>query len=1107
MVIQTAKMKLTLINLLFFIALSVSAQKKQTMFQELKANDTGVYFENKVIENANRSIGTYDYMYNGAGVAIGDLNNDGLPDLFFSGNDTPNKLYLNTGNLKFVDVSATAGIESNKWATGVTLVDINNDGWLDIYVCYSGPDFQSKSTSNELYINQKDETFKEAAAEWGIADNGLSTHAAFFDFDGDGDLDLFVLNHAIRNWANEAIDWFKQLERIPENELKRFGNAFYRNDGNEHFTNISESAGVNQIGFGLGVSVSDFDDNGFPDLYVSNDYFIPDRLYLNTGKGTFVESLGKKFQHTPFFSMGCDAADFNNDGLIDLMVLDMTPSDHYRNKVLMSSMNTTEFDFLTKAKGFVPQYMFNSLFMNNGSGVMSDIAHLAGVASTDWSWAPLLADFNNDGMKDLYVTNGFLRDVNNNDWRQQLLQMINAQQLTKDGYFAHLQKASSQPIQNQMYANKNGYEFDAVNELWGLNEASFSSGAAYGDLDADGDLDLVVSNIHQPAFILKNNSREFGNNFIQFKIKDSSSKNLHSGARFEVWQQGAVQVIENTFSRGYQSHSQPLVHFGLGQTHVVDSAVIHWSNGKVSQISKPTINKMHEIDFTDMQVVDIKKVENHKLFWDITDLAVKPAVNHIENIFNDFEKEVLLPHKMSRLGPALAVADVNVDGLDDFYLGGAKGHPGVLYIQNANGFFEPSQQWEIINQREREEIGALFFDSNRDGFPDLYVACAGNGQETTDSLLQDLLYVNDGRGNLLLSNALPSMPGSTKTVKAFDWDNDGDLDLFVGGRVVSGKYPLAPQSFLLENRDGKFIDVTFTLCPEIHRIGMITDAAFTTWNGSFRLFIVGEWMPVVCFEIDKNGWKRASDFEIPLNNGWWSSIAVADLNGDGRNDLLLGNIGLNNKFHPTLDKPLYLFANDMDDNGTLDIVLGKQYQNQMVPVRGKECSTQQMPYLSKKFSSYHDFASSSMIDIYGKNKLDESVSLQAVQFASLWVENLGKEGLDIQELPIQAQISPIQGFVMNDFDGDGIQDVLLAGNFFPTEVETTPYNSGKGLFLKGTKSAGFKVVNEENSGVFLPGDVRALLPISISSDKIPGIIVASNNGKLRLLMLNQSFGK
>jgi enediyne biosynthesis protein E4 len=1097
---------LTLISVMM-LQLIAHAQTEQFM-ESVPTDYTGITFENRVIETKERNIGLYDYMYNGSGVAIADFNNDGLPDIFFCGNDAPGKLYFNLGDLTFKDVTETSGIKSNRWSTGVTVVDINNDGFLDLYICYSGPDYKTQSTQNELYINRGDETFTEEAAKWGIADNSLSTHAVFFDMDGDGDLDLFVLNHAIRNWANEAIDWFKQLEKIPADELKRFSNKLYRNNGNNTFTDVSEETGLDRVGFGLSVAVSDFDGNGLPDLFVANDYFIPDWLFLNQGDGQFTESLARKFMHTPFFSMGSDAADINNDGLVDLVVLDMTPSDHYRNKMLMASMNTAEFDFLTKAKGFVPQYMFNSLFINSGSGVMSDIAHLAGVASTDWSWAPLLADFNNDGWKDLYVTNGFLRDVNNNDWRQEVLKMMKSNELNPDSYFTQLQKATSTPLHNELFINQNGFEFKRVQFHEQSSNPSFSNGAAWGDLDGDGDLDLVVNNINQPAFILKNLSIENkAGYYLRFSLSDNSNKNLHVGAQVRIYFDGKMQMSENSFARGYQSFCEPVLHFGLGAVTKVDSVIIQWSNGKYSRMLNVAANHVYKVDFGLIETFKPKTPADNRMFWDITDLAINPAASHRENIFDDFEKEILLPHKMSKLGPALAVGDVNGDGLDDFYLGGAKNQPGMLYVQNENGFFESSFQFHFNEHRDKEEIGALFFDADGDGSLDLYVSCAGNGIEADESVLQDLFYLNDGNGNFMIANWLPDMHTSTKVVKAFDWDGDGDLDLFVGGRVISGKYPLAPRSYLLENHNGQFVDVTAKVCPELERIGMVTDAIFVDWKGENRLFVVGEWMTPECFQIAKNQWAKCKDVFNETDFGWWNSIAVGDISGNGLSDILLGNVGLNNKFHPTKEKPLHLYANDMDDNGSLDIILGKHYQNEIVPVRGKECSTQQMPFLSKQVNSYHEFASSSMLDIYGADKLNQSVRLKAETFASMWMNNPGRGELKKTMFPIEAQVSPIQGFIVDDFDGDGIMDVLIAGNNFVTEVETTPYNSGKGLLLKGLGKGEFRVLPESESGVFLPGDVRVLLPIRISGENIPGIIVASNNGKLRLLMLNQSFVK
>ncbi|MBT6029418.1 MAG: VCBS repeat-containing protein, partial [Crocinitomicaceae bacterium] len=874
-----------------YAAISVINTLEDTskLFSLLTPSYTGIDFENKVVEGPDRGMQFYDYFYNGSGLAIGDLNNDDLPDLFFTGNNVPNRLYINKGNFQFEDVSIAAGIQSNRWATGVTLVDINQDGLMDVYICNSGPYMDANSTANELYINRGNNVFSEEAANYGIADGSRSTQATFFDMDKDGDLDLWVMNHGLRNRGAGSNVWLSQAATLDKAVYNRECSTLYRNDGNGHFTDISESAGIQKIGFGLGMAIRDFDEDGFLDVYIANDFFIPDFFFKNNGNGTFTDVSNEKIAHSPYYAMGCDAADVNNDGLTDLMIVDMTPADHVRNKVLMSSMDVVGFEYLTEAKQYQPQYMYNSLFINSGLGVMSDIGLFAGVSQTDWSWAPLLADFNNDGWKDLMVTNGFRKDTKNNDWKNELIELRNRKgsAYSPADYFEHLKKADVNPVPNQIFQNTGGLKFEQNNADWGFETPSSSNGAAYADLDQDGDLDLVINNFDQPAFVYRNNSRENNSgNFIRFKLKNGKTSNAVMHSKICLFYKGEMQCNDYAFTRGYQSFVEPVLHFGLGDNEVVDRAVITWLDGQESIIKNPAINQVHEIDRQSIDVnegyMDIKP----GLFTNISKSHIQPQFIHRENEFDDFSKEILLPHRQSMLGPAISVGDVNSDGLDDFYVGGAQGQAGMLYMQDKDARFNAKATIPFIKDSGYEDVGAKFLDVDGDSDLDLYVASGGGGEfEDNEGMLQDRLYINDGRGIFTAeTNRLPPMPVSTKSIAACDFDKDGDLDLFVGGRTSPGKYPKAPESFLLINENGSFSNQTQSLAPELKALGMVTDAQWSDINkdGKEDLLVVGEWMPITVFIHGEKGLTNETEaLGLSKTSGWWNSLAQADFDQDG----------------------------------------------------------------------------------------------------------------------------------------------------------------------------------------------------------------------------------
>mgnify|MGYP006269462103 CR=1 FL=1 len=1081
-----------------------SLEPDAPQFNLLSSAETGIDFENKIVETPELNLGFYDYFYNGSGLAAGDLDNDGRTDLFFCGNHAGNKLYFNEGNWKFREATLESGIDSkDKWSTGATLVDINNDGWLDIYVSNSGPTNDRKRLANQLYINNQDGTFSENAAAYGIADDGRTTQSTFFDMDNDGDLDLFVMNHSLRNREKDAIKWGTNFASLDPEVQKQDINTLYRNDGNNTFTDITRQAGIYQPGFGLGLSVSDFDDNGYLDIYVANDYFIPDFFYLNNGNGTFTDKVKSKSSHVSFYSMGCDAADINNDGLVDLAVVDMTPADHFRNKTLMASMNVRQFTWLKEQMGYAPQYMFNTLQLNRGYGVYSEIGLMAGVSQTDWSWAALLADFDNDGWKDFMVTNGYWRDTKDNDWRIRLHDRYAEKGESPEVYFEHLQTANSTPLPNYLFRNKGDLTFENVSDAWSFGEPSFSHGAVYADLDEDGDLDIVTNNLGSKAFVLRNNAREKGQgNFIRFKLTAGENFNTCLNSKVKIFYGDAQQLFEYSFTRGYESFVEPVAHFGLGDVNKIDRAEIHWPDGRVTTLQQPAINKVHEVAKEEVKRLAKAPKKNRQIFMDISKQQPGIDFRHQENRYEDFLMEVLLPHRQSTLGPCLAVSDVNGDGIDDFYTGGAKGQPGVLYIQAASMAFQPAPQTAFAQDAGSEDLGALFFDADQDGDQDLYVASGGGGAfEAGSDLLQDRLYLNDGQGNFTkASGVLPKIGSSTATVAASDWDQDGDLDLLVGGRTQPRKYPHPPQSYLMQNDGGRFTDVTDQLYPELKRIGMITDASWTDVNGDGweDLMIVGEWMPITLL-LNREG--ELSPLPVLENQGirgWWYSIEPGDFDGDGDPDFLVGNIGLNNKFHPSQEKNLHVFCNDFDDNGTPDIVLSKHYKGDIVPVRGKECSTVQMPFLAEKFESYASFASSSLEDIYGADKLEEALHLQADNFASVYLENTGGGQFAMHALPNAAQIAPINSIVVQDFNQDGKLDAIVGGNMIETEVETPAYDAGKGLFMAGNGDGTFEAsLYMPESGLFCPFNVKDIALFKLKGQR-PGLIVANNDGPLQM---------
>lgn len=1066
----------------------VEPEKPATLFEKLDPAVTGVQFRNDIKENKEFNYLRYSYMYNGGGVAVGDINNDGLTDLYLTANQGSNKLFLNKGDFAFEDITKKAGVAGDTgWSTGVSMIDINADGWLDIYVCKSGL-MPEEERRNQLYINNGDNTFTESAAEWGLDDPAYSTMAYFFDSDGDGDLDLYLVNHRIDFMDNINVDIEKQGQIDPATSDK-----LYRNEG-DHFVDITQQAGMENKAWGLSASVSDFNNDGLPDIYVCNDFREPDHLYLNNGDGTFRDGILDHFGHISFYSMGSDMADINHDGYPDLMVLDMVSQDHVRSKRMMASMSPENFEKMVDI-GYHHQYMFNMLHLNRDNGDFSNIAHLAGVAKTDWSWAPLFADFDNDGHTDLFVTNGIRRDVTDVDYKQYIERRFKTgQPMSFDEVMKNWPAAK---VANYAYRNNAQLQFDDVSKIWGFGEAVNSNGVAYADLNNDGALDLVVNNIDAEAHVYRNHSTA---NHVRIALKGSSENPNGIGAKVMVTTHEFSQTKEQYLSRGFQSSVDPVLHFGLGESKTIQELTVVWPDGKFETQYNLPANQLIEADYSNAADQFPEKAKSPAF------LAVDPQslgidFVHRENDFNDFEKEILLPHKQSTLGPGMAVGDLNGDGRDDIFIGNAHGAAAATFLQTSDGKFIQKNQALWKREAQHEDTGALMYDANGDGYTDLYVVSGGNEFSPDDPLLQDRLYLNDGNGNLTLApDALPKMLSSGQCVIAEDIDGDGDLDLFVGGRLLPGIYPFPARSYVLRNNNGRFEDVTDAVAPEIKNIGMVTDACFADYDGDGHkdLVVVGEWTPIMFFR--KDGAQYTFDRNtsgLEQSNAWWYSISAADMDQDGDIDFVVGNLGLNNKFQPTPDKPLHVFCNDFDQNGTYDIVLSKEKNGTLLPVRGRECSSDQMPFIAQKFPTFKAFAEADLAGIYGPESLSNALHYMAFDFASIYLENLGNGQFKRHALPPLAQFSPLLDTELMDVNGDGHLDIVGIGNKYNAETETARYDACRGFVLIGNGQGNF----EENfqSGFYNFGNAKELETVHIGNAL--HFVISNNNDNLEWIQL------
>lgn len=1088
--------------LLTAAVLAVSCERKpNTLFTRLSADDTGIDFRNDIAESDSFNILTLEYIYNGAGVATADFNNDGLTDVFFTGNQSPPRLYLNSGKLTFKDVSKEAGLLNfNKWFSGVAVTDLNGDGLLDLYVCATIKK-DSASRKNVLLINQgvdEDGTpsFKDEASSYGLDYGGHSTNAAFLDYDNDGDLDLYIITNTIQAGIPTSY-------RTKINDGTNINtDKLFRNNGDKTFSDVSKKANIVHEGYGLGLAICDINQDGWQDIYVSNDYITNDLLYINNQDGTFTNAIDSVVKHQSQFSMGNDVADMNNDGFADIVTLDMLPEKNLRRKTVIHAPNYSSY-INNERYGYAHQYTRNMLQLNNGDGTFSEIGQMSGVHQTEWSWSPLLADFDNDGYRDLIVTNGFPRDITDKDFanfRHDAGGSLASNEILLDSI-------PVVKIPNYAFVNNRDLTFKDVTTEWGLTEPSFSYGAAFADFDNDGDLDYVINNINDEAFLYRNNlnnsDKGSGANFIRLKLIGPKSNLQALGAKIKLYANGSLQFYEQSVFRGYLSSVEDVVHFGLGAQNKIDSISIRWLDGNTTVIKNPEINKELRIDHKESVRRTLPQPGVKAPIFTAITKSLQIRHKHNEDDKIDFNVQRTIPHKFSQAGPGIAVGDVNGDGLDDFYTGASSSFNGNLWIQKKDGTFS-SRELVKSSTKLEEDMGALFFDADGDLDMDLYVVSGSFEFNSGSNEYQDRLYINNGQGQFTLKlDALPNTTASGSCVRASDFDADGDLDLFVGGRVVPAGYPTAPQSYLLVNEAGKFVDKTNEISPGLSLVGMVTDGLWTDVNDDNKpdLLVVGEFMAPTIFLNSGGRLAKSENADLRQHSGWWNGITSGDYDSDGDTDYVIGNLGLNNFYKASMTTPLRVYAKDLDDNNSIDAVLtcylkAESGEMKEFPVHFLDELNSQSPKFRRRFQYYKKYGVSDIERLLTQDERKDALILEAKNTSTSLLQNLGNGKFSVKSLPMLAQTAPVNGSVSTDVDDDGDLDLLLVGNDYGNEVFTGRHDAFNGLVLVNDGRGNFSPLPLSESGFVINRDGKSLTKMVVNNKTV--LLSSQNRDSLKV---------